>query len=85
MGGQEVFSGGLWDDRVRHRGEERQSGGWTLVALELQSFLCRLNDRSEVHCLFFTLHLPRKVKEVTVSSEFEGKGVNVTVKLLSPP
>lgn len=32
---------------------------------------------------FFILHLPRKVKEVTVGSEFEGKGEDVTVKLLS--
>ncbi len=38
---------------MRHWGEERQSGWWTLVAPELQSFLCSLNDRSEVHCLLF--------------------------------
>lgn len=68
---------------MRHRGEERQSGWWTLVAPKLQSFLCSLNDRSEVHCLLFILHLPWKVKEVTVGSEFEAKGEDVTVKLLS--
>lgn len=32
---------------------------------------------------FFILHLPREVKGVTVGSEFEGKGEDVTVKLLS--
>lgn len=71
---------------MRHGGEEeRQSGWWTLVAPKLQSFLCSLNDRSEVHCLFPLLHLPCKVKKVTVGSEFEGKGEDVTVKLLPLP
>lgn len=43
------------------------SGWWTLVALELQSFPCSLNDRSEVHCLFLISHLPGKVEEVRSS------------------
>lgn len=32
---------------------------------------------------FFIPHLPFKVKEVTAGSEFESKGEDVTVKLLS--